>query len=130
MENFLFVKTSDREKATTLIDEQRADSIYSHEICSDECKRRGTVTMFVKTIVGCLTHTCRTAFVIELSEIASGLTKGIIGYHTLIDITFYCIQQYIAHNSIIVFYHTNKIFPGYSLFPEDISSAGCSVINK
>lgn len=51
MENFPFLKTSDREKAMTLIDEQRADSIYNHEICSDECKRRGTVTMFVKTIV-------------------------------------------------------------------------------
>ena len=41
MENFLFARTNDREKAMSLIDEQRADSIYDHDTCSDECKHRG-----------------------------------------------------------------------------------------
>ena len=42
LDGYLFVKTSDREKAMDMIDELRATNIYEHSNCSEECKLRGS----------------------------------------------------------------------------------------
>ena len=41
LEDFSFKCVSDREKAMERIDEIRAESIYKHDKCSEECKLRG-----------------------------------------------------------------------------------------
>ena len=42
LQDYLFVRTSDRETAMNMIDELRATTIYEHRNCSEECKLRGT----------------------------------------------------------------------------------------
>ena len=39
--DFPFHSNADCERAMEMIDRKRASTPYSHEICSDECKKRG-----------------------------------------------------------------------------------------
>ena len=37
----IFVHTRSREELMMMIDKERASTVYPHEECSDECKKRG-----------------------------------------------------------------------------------------
>ena len=39
--DFPFHSNADHERAMEMIDRKRASTPYSHEVCSDECKKRG-----------------------------------------------------------------------------------------
>ena len=40
-ETFLFTKDSDMEKCMEMVEEIRCSSIYEHEICTPDCRKRG-----------------------------------------------------------------------------------------